>query len=245
MIWAEIICDSYGDMNEFASLAELGEMNASFLSSLKGEVEVSRKDARGPPKSSEGRASAEFGQYTKEQYESFGWVRANNVINAGYWRNFTENFAQAVSGNYNYLKNKKGEFMIDVYDAYDSSGITDVIVFASGTIESPNVSKIVKIELTQKNDIEDKRRELYETERRGIQQKAGEFFRLYNKTDFLRKRGNQRDSAKGIRDNNGLDAKRSRSETKVNRIVEFHVNEEKGTITTTHGAEGAGEGSSR
>lgn len=57
MIWTEIICDSYGDMNEFASLSELGEMNADFLSSLKGEVEASRKDARGPPKSSEGRAS--------------------------------------------------------------------------------------------------------------------------------------------------------------------------------------------
>lgn len=38
--------------------------------------------------------------YTQEQYNNFGWVRANNVINAGYWRNFTENFAQAVKGNY-------------------------------------------------------------------------------------------------------------------------------------------------
>ena len=65
-VWVEIICDSYADMNEFASVAELGEMNASFLSSLKGEVEASRKDARGPPaqKNGVGKASRE----TKKLY---------------------------------------------------------------------------------------------------------------------------------------------------------------------------------
>ena len=172
--------------------------------------------------------------YTEEQYNDFGWVRANNVISAGYWKNFTENFADAVANNYKFPKNKNGEFMIEVYDAYDSSGITDVIVFASGTIESPNVSKIVKIDLTQETDIEDKRRELYEAERRGIQQKAGEFFRLYDKADFLRKRGNQGNSIKSVGDNNGLNPKRSRSEAKANRIVEFHIDEESGTITTTY-----------
>ena len=65
-VWVEIICDSYADMNEFASVAELSEMNTGFLSSLKGEVEASRKDARGPPaqKNGVGKASRE----TKKLY---------------------------------------------------------------------------------------------------------------------------------------------------------------------------------
>ncbi len=172
--------------------------------------------------------------YTEEQYNNFGWVRANNVINAGYWRNFTENFAQAVSGNYNYPKNKNGEFMIDVYDAYDSSGITDVIVFASGTIESPNITKIVKIDLTNDIDIETKRRVLYEAERRGIQQTTGGVFRFYNKVDFISKFRHQRISDERNGNNNRLNTKRSRSEIKANRIVEFHIDEENGTVTTTY-----------
>ena len=124
--------------------------------------------------------------------------------------------------------------MIDVYDAYDSSGVTDVIVFASGTIESPNITKIVKIDLANDIDIEIKRSNLHAAERKGIRRTSGEVFIYYNKSDFIGRRGNQRDSAKGIRDNNRLDTKRSGSETKANRIVEFRIDEKKGTITTTY-----------
>lgn len=233
-VWVEIICDSYGDMNEFASVAELSEMNTGFLSSLKGEVEASRKDARGPPKSSEGRASAEFGQYTKEQYENFGWVRANNVINAGYWRNFTENFAQAVSGLQTYPKAKNGDFMIDVYDAYDSTDIADVIVFASGTIESPNISKLIKINSSDSIEIEETRRDIYAFERRGIQCKARELFDIYSKADVIRLRTGQANGQENARHNNRLDIKRRSSEVKANRIVEFHIDEERNTVTTTY-----------
>ena len=172
--------------------------------------------------------------YTEEQYNSFGWVRANNVINAGYWRNFTENFARAVTGNGHYPKTQKGEYMIDVYDVYDNSGTTDVIVFANGTIENPNVTKIVKIDSNNSTDIEYERREILEAERRGIQQKAGEFFRFYNKADFIGKRWQQGVSANENRDSSRLNAKRSASEIKANPIVEFRVNEDKGTVTTIY-----------
>ena len=181
-----------------------------------------------------GKASAELGQYTKEQYENFGWVRANNVISAGYWRNFTENFAQAVSENYNYPKNKNGEYMIDVYDAYNSSGVTDVIVFASGTIESPNVSKIIKINSSDSYVIEEARREIYALERRGIQQEAGRILDIHIKADILRLDIGRTNGQEDARHNNRLNTKRSGSETKANRIVEFHIDEEKGTITTTY-----------
>jgi len=57
-IWEEIICDSLGDMNAFASVEVLGEINDVFLEELKEEIYKSRKDARGPP-SAVGRASRE------------------------------------------------------------------------------------------------------------------------------------------------------------------------------------------
>ena len=156
------------------------------------------------------------------------------MISAGYWRNFTENFAQAVSGNYNYPKNKNGEYMIGVYDAYDSSGVTDVIVFASGTIDSPNVNKIIKINSSDSYIIEEARREIYALERRGIQQEAGRILDIYTKADILRLDIGRADGQKDAQYNNGLNAKRRSSEIKDNRIIEFHIDEEKGTITATY-----------
>lgn len=53
-IWEEIICDSLGDMNAFAPVEVLGEINAEFLDLLKAETYKSQKDARGPPRSVKG-----------------------------------------------------------------------------------------------------------------------------------------------------------------------------------------------
>ncbi|MBR6728197.1 MAG: hypothetical protein IKM08_08380, partial [Clostridia bacterium] len=39
-----------------------------------------------------------YNEYTEEQYESFGWVRANDVLNSGEWKDFTSKFADAVTG---------------------------------------------------------------------------------------------------------------------------------------------------
>lgn len=49
-IWEEIICDSLGNMNIFAPVEVLGEMNDEFLEVLKEETRKSQKDARGPPR---------------------------------------------------------------------------------------------------------------------------------------------------------------------------------------------------
>lgn len=48
-IWEEIICDSLGNMNAFAKAEDFGEMNAEFLSKLKGTVKDNAKSERGPP----------------------------------------------------------------------------------------------------------------------------------------------------------------------------------------------------
>ena len=209
-------------------------MAADFLPDLKEATLESRKEATGPPKTQEGKASSEFGDYTKEEYENFGWVRANNILSAGYWKNFTANFADAVANKYYFPKAKNGEFMIEAYDAYDNESVADVIVFASGTVESPNITKIVKIDLVYETDIETKRRLLYEIERRGIQQEVGELFRFYYKTDFISKFGNEGIGNERNGNHYRLDTKRRSSEIKANRIIKFHVDENKGTITITY-----------
>ncbi len=183
---------------------------------------------------SDGKASRETRTYSKEDYNNFGWVRQNNVINAGYWKAFTENFAQAVSGNQYFPKTKNGEYMIEVYDMYDLSDVADVIVFAKGTIESPNVTKIIKIDLTQDIDIEAKRSELYAAERKGIRRSFGQVFIHYNKSDFLSERKHEGNSFEGDGNNNRLNTKRSRSEIKANPITQFHVNEDENTVTYTY-----------
>ena len=123
--------------------------------------------------------------------------------------------------------------MIDVYDAYEYSGITDVIVFASGTIESPNVSNVVKIDLTDDIDIETKRSNLHAAERKGIRRTSGEVFIYYNKFDFIGGRRNQRDGTKSVGNNNRLNTKRRASEIKANPIIETRDDEANRTVTTS------------
>ena len=232
-IWEECICDSLGDMNIFA-----GKENAEkFIGAALSEIKAATNETKSPTQtrgSPEGKASRETGEYSEEDYKNYGWVRHNNVINAGYWRNFTENFAQAVSKLQKYPKTKSGEFMISVYDVYSESEVDDVIVFAKGTIESPDITKIVKFNLTDESDIYPKRRNLYEAERRGVRTEAGEIFDIHYKADFVggfRKQGNGTESN---RNNNGFNANRSRSEIKANPITQFNVNEDENTVTYTY-----------
>lgn len=184
-IWEECICDSLGDMNVFSSLAE-GEAMAKLLPAVKEAAESTAKSpvqTRGPP---EGKASRNFGNEinSEKDYKNFGWVRANDIISAGYWKNFTENFAQAVTKLQKYPKSKLGEFMIAVYDVNETSGIADVIVFAKGTIESPIITKILQIYEYDEKKLDKYRRNVYDLERRGIQPQVGELFELYRNTDF-------------------------------------------------------------
>ena len=124
--------------------------------------------------------------------------------------------------------------MIEVYDAYGYSGVTDVIVFATGTIESPNITKIIKINSSDSDLIEEARREVYEIERRGVQCKAGKILDIYDKADIVWAGIGRAHGKEDARYHNRLNTKRDPSEIKANRIVEFHVNEEDNTITIVY-----------
>ena len=93
---------------------------------------------------------------------------------------------------------------------------------------------IVKINSSDSFEIEEIRRDIYAFERRGIQQKAGEFFRFYYKVDFVGKFGKQGTGSKENLNSSRLDTKRSRGQIKANRIVEFNVDEERGIVSITY-----------
>ena len=180
----------------------------------------------------EGKASREM---SPEDYNNFGWVRDNNIISAGYWKNFTENFAQAVTGLQEYPQSNSGEFMIAVYDVYDTNPITNVVVFAQGSIDSPIINRVAKVNFD--DDIyyvNAKMEELYATEYEGVPSKAEGIFTFYNRTDFIGKFEYKRNSIQSNGYNNQLGIKRSRSEVKANPAIKFHFDEYNNTVTITY-----------
>lgn len=123
--------------------------------------------------------------YTESEYNNFGWVRANDVLNAGQYNNFTEKFAKAVASGVKFNKTRDGYHMIPVSDIYNKEleGIENSIVFAKGTIESPKILKILKINLSNETELSIVREDIYENESRGIQTKNTKIFRCYSSKD--------------------------------------------------------------
>ena len=124
---------------------------------------------RGSP---EGKASRETQKLTKSQYNNFGWVRANDVVSEGYWDNFTRNYADAVYNKKFDRITPDGEYMIEIYDQNleERLQVIDQIVFAKGHIKSPNVTKIIQIYEVDETKLDKYRRNIYDFERKGIQQ---------------------------------------------------------------------------
>lgn len=124
--------------------------------------------------------------YTEEEYNNFGWARANSIINAGQNKDFTKKFAEILEGKSKAFKVlPNGEYFIPVSDLYDKDfeGVNNTIIFAKGTIENPIIAKVVQILEFDETTLDEKRRELYALERRGIQQKTGGVFNSYTRAD--------------------------------------------------------------
>ena len=179
--------------------------------------------------------------YTEEDYNNYGWVRANDVLTAGQMKNFEARFAKVKSKQLKTYKSKQGEYMIPVSDIYDyeSEGIENVIVYAKGEIDSPIVTRILEIDLDNETDLDRKRREIYAFERRGIQQTAGQLYRFHYPTDVGYQQYEQRKGAQTNRDNRQSGIQRGRSGETSSRIKGFHVNEN--GSTTYYRADGSEE----
>lgn len=170
--------------------------------------------------------------YTEKQYNNFGWVRANNVISAGQYKDFTSKFASAVNDQSYFAKSKSGEYMIPVSDIFDTQleGIENVIVFAKGTIESPKITRIAEILSQDQEVIDTERREIYETERRGIQRKTSEFLRFHLAVDGRLGRFRYGNSVKEIGNHNELEVQRGRNSTKTKGTAGYQNSKVTGSL---------------
>ena len=111
---------------------------------------------------------------------------------------FDTKFSQARNGYKTFRKTKSGELMIPVsdVDAPIFDGINNVIVYAKGTMETPIITRVLVIDEYDETTLSDIRRDLYEVEKRGIQQKTGGIFRQYNPFNF----GNYVDAQRNLRE---------------------------------------------
>ena len=187
-IWEEIICDSLGDMNIFSKTTstESAELMSTAIPAIQQAVSETKGEATNPDAQIEGKASRDFGEYTKKQYNDFGWVRANDVVSEGYWDNFTRNYADAVYNKGFDRITPNGEYMIEVYDQNleERLQVIDHIVFAKGSIKSPNVTRIIQIYEVDEVKLDKYRGTIYDFERRVIPQETSELLELHRKTDF-------------------------------------------------------------
>lgn len=163
----------------------------------------------------------------ERRYNAYGWASDNHIINAGQRANFDSKFAGVVARGDFANKTKSGEYMIPVSDIYDSAneGVENTIVYAKGTIEEPIITAVVKIDADNETDLSELRRELYEAERRGIQQKIEGVLRRYDSFDFSNARVEQRGQQARSGYNNELGAERRASSGKAARAVSYRTTE--------------------
>ena len=70
----------------------------------------------------------------------------------------------------------------DIYD-YSSEGVENVIVYASGTIDKPIITKVLRIDIYEESKTLDRiRRDIYAFGRRGVFPAVGEFVEFYYRT---------------------------------------------------------------
>lgn len=156
------------------------------------------------------RMAVDIDNLTEEQYNNFGWVRANDILTADEYKNFTTEFAKAkTSEEYAAYKTPRGEYMIAVGKMHGAKeGVKNRIVFAKGDIESPQITRVIKIKSYKETKLDDKRRELYAFGRRGIQPTTGGILTVYtraNVRNYVQYRGS---SGSNVGHNNQLGANR-------------------------------------
>ena len=199
-------------------------------------LEMAKQYSTSAGEVTEGKASRDFGEYTEKQYNNFGWVRANDVVNEGYWDNFTRNYADAVN-NKNYDRiSFYGDYMIPIYDESlaEKDQVIDHIVFARGSIESPAVTRVIRIYEFDEAKLSRYRSNIYALERERVRQETSELLEVYVASDFRRNGYVEGGSRKISGDNNQSESKRSRSEITANPVVKSEVNEDAGTVTVTY-----------
>ncbi len=161
--------------------------------------------------------------YSENQYNNFGWVRANDVLNVREFKDFESKFASAKNG-VKYNKSINNEFIIPICDTKDDLyGVDNVLVFAKGTLTSPRISKIIRINLDNETVLSIAREIIYDNESIGVQTENSSIFKVYASTnisynEYIKNR--ERLSNNDTTNNGSKNGKGSGEETKRYSITE-------------------------
>lgn len=80
--------------------------------------------------------------YTRIQYNSYGWVAVNNIMTVNELNRFYKQFANTKMLDYNYQKSFDGYYMIPTGDI---SMVDTKIVFVSGTVQDPYIDRVLTL----------------------------------------------------------------------------------------------------
>lgn len=168
--------------------------------------------------------------YTEEQYNNYGWARANGVLTASENAHYRSQFAAAVAGGDKYRRTKSGEIMIPVSDGSDAA--ERKIVYAKGTIDDPIITRVLEIDLDNNTVISEKRSEIYALERAGIRQETGGVFTLHTPADGQSFAQYERESDRNVGHHHQFGTDRGAGRGKTQRVVGAHLNEDGSTTYT-------------
>jgi hypothetical protein len=101
--------------------------------------------------------------YTEEQYNAFGWVRANDIMTAAEYADFRGRLGEMQTG-FQFPKDVNGNSIIAVGKA---NKIQNVLVFVGGTFNKPVIQKVMRINLDNETDLGEARGVVYHYERAG------------------------------------------------------------------------------
>ena len=167
--------------------------------------------------------------YTDEEYNHFGWARADGVLSARENAQLRSLFAETVSGQAKPPKTKSDEYMIAIGDDMDNK-----IAYMKGEIDSPVITRILKINNYNETELDEIRRETYALERRGIQRTAGGIFDVYTPSSGRSSNHEQGIGNPSERDHDGFRAERGGSGSKIARTKEILFDDEGNEINRTY-----------
>ena len=171
----------------------------------------------------------EIDNYTEEQYNNFGWARANGVLSARENERLRSLFADAVSKQSNPPKTKSGEYMIAIGEDVDNK-----IAYMTGEIDNPVITRVLKIDEYNETKLSEIRSHLYALERKGIRQTTRGLFTRYTVADF----GNNGDVQRGVVQNAGynnqLGVERGRGGKTTSRVKEILFDDDGNEISRSY-----------
>ena len=153
----------------------------------------------------QGRSKQTVDFMPEEEYNSYGWVRENDVLTSAQYKDFESKFAKALNGD-SYHKTASGEYMIPVSHKGDGvlDGVEYTIVYAKGSIEMPEITRILEIDENDETNLSRIRSQVYAIEQQGVRKKSDGIFTSYTPSDFQSYESAKRRALSAVRNSRGV-----------------------------------------